>query len=86
MNVSLLSNLPPLGESIAKTASKGGQLINDIVGVSAFFAFCLLLVGACLIVPNHLYEKYFKVADDRPDAEAPATPEPVVQRTGDPAA
>lgn len=86
MNVHLLSNLPPLGESIAKTASKGGQLINDIVSVSAFFAFCLVLVGLCLIVPNHLYEKYFKVADDAPDAEAPAVPEPLAQRTSDPAA
>lgn len=86
MNIHLLSNLPPIGESIPKTASHGGQLINDIVSVSGFFAFCLILVGLFLIVPNHLYEKYYKVADDAPDAEVPAVPEPAAGRTTDPAA
>lgn len=55
--IAFLSNLPPTGESIAKVASKGGQLIADFISVYAFLVFCLLFVGCCLIVPVIIYEK-----------------------------
>ncbi|QMV40048.1 hypothetical protein [Cohnella cholangitidis] len=69
MNMHFMSNLPPIGESVAKLASEGGQLISDMISVYGFFAFCLLLVGCCLMVPVHMYEKYYKVADDESPVE-----------------
>jgi len=60
-----MSNLPPIGESVAKLASKGSQLMLDQISVFGFFAFCLLFVGFSLISPV-LFEKYFHVADDEP--------------------
>jgi hypothetical protein len=74
MQIQFLSNLPPIGESIAKVASKGGQLIVDNISLYGFFAFCLLFVGCCLMIPTHMYEKYYKVQDD-----APAAPETTVR-------
>jgi hypothetical protein len=64
MKMEFMSNLPPIGESVAKLASKGGQLIADMIGAYGFFAFCLVFVGLCLIAPVHIYEKYYKIADD----------------------
>lgn len=60
-----LSNLPPVGGSVAKLASEGGQLFLDKFGVIAVFALCLLFVGFSLISPV-LFEKYIHVADDEP--------------------
>lgn len=57
-------NLLSVGHSVAKTAAEGGQLIADKISVYGFFAFCLVFVGFCLMVPAHLYEKYFKTSDD----------------------
>lgn len=71
MNIQWLSNLPPIGESIPKVAAKGGQLIADFISAYGFLAFCLLLVGVCLMVPVHIYEKYYKVADDETAPDAP---------------
>ena len=71
MNVQWLSNLPPIGESIPKVAAKGGQLIADFISAYGFFAFCLVLVGVSLMVPVHMYEKYYKVADDEAAPDAP---------------
>lgn len=70
MNIQFLSNLPPVGESIPKVASEGGQLIADLIGSYGVFALCLLFVGAGLMIPVHIYEKYYKVVDDAPNAEA----------------
>lgn len=64
MNIQLLSNLPAIGESVAKVASEGGQLIADYISLYGFFAFCLLLVGSCLMIPVHIFEKYYAVPDD----------------------
>ncbi|WP_239617814.1 hypothetical protein [Cohnella mopanensis] len=64
MNMEFMSNLPPVGESVPKLASEGGQLIADMIGSYGFFAFCLVSVGLCLIAPVHIYEKYYKIADD----------------------
>ncbi|RKP57962.1 hypothetical protein D7Z26_00135 [Cohnella endophytica] len=64
MKIELLSNLPPIGESVAKLASKGGQLIVDIMSVYGFFALCLAFVGFFLMVPVRIYEKYYYVVDD----------------------
>jgi len=71
MKAEILSNLPPIGESLAKLASDGGQLFADKIGLFGFFAFCLLFVGACLVVPVLLYEKYYHVADDEPIVDTP---------------
>lgn len=69
MNMMFLSNLPPVHGSVAKLASKGGQLIMDFISAYGFLAFCLIFVGACLIVPGLLYEKYYKVGDDETTVE-----------------
>ncbi|QJD83287.1 hypothetical protein [Cohnella herbarum] len=69
MKIEMMSNLPPTGESVAKLASEGNQLIIDISSISGFFAFCLVFVGLCLIVPVIIYEKYYKIADDEPASE-----------------
>lgn len=67
MTMQFLSNLPRIGESIAKVASEGGQLVADFISLYGFFAFCLILVGSCLIVPARMYEKYYAVPDDADD-------------------
>lgn len=64
MRTELASNLLSVGNSVAKVAAEGGQLIADKLSVYGFFAFCLIFVGACLIAPAHLYEKYYKEHDD----------------------
>ena len=64
MKNEFLTNLPPIGESVAKMASDGGQLLADILSIYGFFAICLLFVGFALIVPVRIYEKYYHVADD----------------------
>jgi len=64
MALQFLSNLPPVGESVAKLASEGGLLISDKFGVYGFFALCLVFVGACLLVPPMIHEKYYKTGDD----------------------
>ncbi|MFB9278428.1 hypothetical protein [Cohnella cellulosilytica] len=69
MSISFLSNLPPVGESVAKLASEGSQLVADFISMYGFFAFCLALVLTCLLVPPHIYEKYYKVADVDPIEE-----------------
>ncbi|XID94892.1 hypothetical protein ACF3MZ_10410 [Paenibacillaceae bacterium WGS1546] len=69
MNIGLLTNKPPIGESVAKVASDGGQLVADIVSVGGFFAFCLVFVGFCLMAPPHIYEKYYKIEDEEPTPE-----------------
>jgi len=66
MSIGFLTNLPPIGESVAKLASEGSQLTVDLISVSGFFAFCLLFVAGCLMLPPMIYEKYFKVEDDEP--------------------
>ncbi|OXS59798.1 hypothetical protein B1A99_09660 [Cohnella sp. CIP 111063] len=66
MSIPFLSNLPPVGESVAKLAAEGGQLAADYISVYGFFAFCLVLVLFCLTVPAHMYEKHYKVGDDAP--------------------
>ncbi|MFC5406415.1 hypothetical protein [Cohnella soli] len=87
MNMEFLSNLPNIGHSVAKMAAEGGQLIADKMSIYGFFAFCLLLVGICLMVPVHLYEKYYKVADDEPivDVTLDTAPE-LPHKVGDSAA
>ena len=82
MKFEFMSNLPPVGESVAKLASKGGQLIADLISAYGFFAFCLLFVGCCLIGPVHIYEKYYKIADD----EAAVEPTFDKREVSDPAA
>ncbi|MFD0674916.1 hypothetical protein [Cohnella sp. GCM10027633] len=67
MTMQFLSNLPQIGESIAKVASEGGQLIADFISLYGFFAFCLVFVGFCLVIPVRIYEKYYSVADDEAD-------------------
>ena len=64
MNIQWLSNLPPIGDSVPKVAAQGGQLIADLIGSYGFLAFCLLLVGAGLMIPVRIYEKYYKAVDD----------------------
>ncbi|MFC4600770.1 hypothetical protein [Cohnella hongkongensis] len=66
MNVPLLSNLPPVGESVAKLASGGGQGIVDLISIYGFFIFCLAFVSFCLLVPFQIYEKRYKIEDDEP--------------------
>ncbi|BBI31187.1 hypothetical protein [Cohnella abietis] len=59
-----LSNMRPIGESVAKVASAGGQLNADFMSVFAFFVVILIFVGVFLMVPVHMYEKYYKQVDD----------------------
>ncbi|THF80299.1 hypothetical protein [Cohnella fermenti] len=61
----LMSNLLSIGQSAAKVAATGGQLIADKLSIFGFFAVCLVFVGGFLIVPNLVYEKYYKVEDDK---------------------
>jgi len=82
MQIPFMSNLPPVGESVAKLAAEGGQLVADFISMYGFFAFCLILVGTCLMVPVHLYEKYYKVADDEAVVEVDQAP----RKATDPAA
>lgn len=69
MKMEFMSNLPPIGESVAKMASEGGQLIADLISVYGFFTFCIALVGFCLIVPVRIYEKYYNIKDDESTVE-----------------
>lgn len=70
MKSEFLSNLPPIGESAAKVASEGGQLTADIISIFGFFFVILIFVGAFLMVPVHMYEKYYKQADDETTLQA----------------
>jgi len=76
MSMQFLSNLPPVGESVAKMASEGGQLVADFMSTYGFFTFCIILVGFCLLVPVRVYEKYYHVADDEPVADDISNDEP----------
>ncbi len=69
MSIQFLTNLPPVGESVAKLSSEGGQLVADFVSMYGFFAFCLALVLCCLLLPPYVYEKYYKIADGDPVEE-----------------
>ncbi len=73
MKIEFMSNLPPIGDSVAKMASEGGQLLADIISTYGFFAFCLAFVGFCLIVPVRMYEKYYHVADDEAETNVELT-------------
>ncbi|WP_372633681.1 hypothetical protein [Cohnella sp.] len=87
MSIQFLSNLPPVGESVAKLAAEGGQLVSDYISVYGFFAFCLALVLFCLIVPAHMYEKHYKIGDDAPvEPAAELNVNPHQQKSTDPAA
>ncbi|MBB6635045.1 hypothetical protein [Cohnella thailandensis] len=67
MKLELLS----IGQSAAKVAAEGGQLIVDKLSIYGFFAFCLIFVACSLIAPALIYEKYFKAGDDPAGQDGP---------------